>query len=196
MKFRKLLEERKAAIVKRWLADVLATYPDDASAVFKRQKDPFANPIGHSLREGTREILDALCSEADCDTTKLDKIREHLHEIVKIRAVQEFSASHAVRFVFQLKDAVRAELAAPIKGMTLENAGGKDSQLASDMAKDLAKLEGQVDEIALAAFDIFVKNREQVYELRVNEAKRRVSWVIDKLNKRGIDPDLSRVNNG
>jgi hypothetical protein len=169
MTFRELLQENKDVIVQRWLDDVLATYPEASSAAFARQKDPFANPTGHSLRVGTRGIFEALLDGADAE-----KIRQHLHEIVRIRAVQEFSASEAVRFVFHLKAAVRAEL----------TKASRDRRFSSE----LAEFEDQIDRIALVAFDVFVECREQVCELRVNEVKRRVSWVVDRMNRRGLDP--------
>jgi hypothetical protein len=118
---------------------------------------------------GTRGIFEALLDGADAE-----KIRQHLHEIVRIRAVQEFSASEAVRFVFHLKAAVRAEL----------TKASRDRRFSSE----LAEFEDQIDRIALVAFDVFVECREQVCELRVNEVKRRVSWVVDRMNRRGLDP--------
>jgi hypothetical protein len=178
MTFRELLQENKDAIVQRWLEDVLATYPgESAAAFFGRRKDPFANPVGHCLRVGTRGIFEALLDGMDAE-----KIRQHLHEIIKIRAVQQFSASQAVCFVFHLKEAIRAELG---KAVT-------DPRFSSE----LAKIDGQIDRIALVAFDVFVQCREQVCELRVNEVKRRVSWVVDKMNKRGFDPESARVKSG
>ena len=174
MKFEELLQKHKDAIVGRWLDDALATYPENSAGAFRRQKDPFANPVGHSLRVGTRGIFEALLDGMDTE-----KIRPYLHEIIKIRAVQEFSASRAVGFVFHLKEAIRAEL-----GKT-----AADPQFACE----LAKLEGQIDRIALAAFDVYVQCREQVCELRINEVKRRVSWVVDKMNQGGVDPDLARI---
>ena len=154
-----LLREKRDAIVKRWLEDVLSTYSPDASAAFGREKDPFANPVGHSLRVGTQGIFEALLNGRDAE-----EIRRHLQGIVKVRAVQEFSASQAVGFVFRLKEAVRAEL----------------GKLARDprFSSELTEFEREIDEIALAAFDVFVQCREQVYELRVNEVKRRVSGLL------------------
>lgn len=169
MTLREHLAKNRDAIVKRWLADVLATYPGDSAAVFERQKDPFANPVGHSLRVGTQGIFEALLEDMDAE-----KIRHHLDEIIRIRAVQQFSASQAVSFVFGLKQAIRAELGKEVS----------DAQYSSE----LAEIDGRIDRIALAAFDIFVQCREQVYELRVNEVKRRVSWIVEKLNER--EPDL------
>jgi hypothetical protein len=53
----------------------------------------------------------------------------------------------------------------------------------------LAEFERRIDATALVGFDIFVRCREQLYELRLNEAKRRVSWVIKKMNERGDGPE-------
>ncbi len=165
-----LLRNNKEAIVQRWLDGALATYPDAAAAAFGRQNDPFANPVGHSLRAGTRHIFEALLDGMDAE-----EIRRSLHEIVKIRAVQQLSASQAVGFVFHLKQAIRVELGDAVR----------DPQLSSE----LAELEGQIDRIALAAFDLFVQCREQVHELRINEVKRRVSWVVERLNSGEPGPD-------
>lgn len=175
MTLRDQLREGKEAVVRRWLDDALDVYPEQASAAFQRQQDPFANPVGHSLRTGTVGILEALLDGMDAE-----KIHECLHEIIRIRAVQQFSASSAVSWVFALKGALRAEL------------GGAAAD--PRHASELAEIEGQVDRIALAAFDIFVECREQVYELRVNEVKRRVSWVVEKMNERHPDSELAPVD--
>ena len=158
MTFGDLLQQKKTSIVCRWIEGVLATYPEGACAAFARQKDPFANPIGHSLRVGLPAVFDALLGGPD-----FQKIREHLHEIVKIRAVQQFSPSQAVGFVFQLKEAIRSEL---------RKATG-DPQF----AVELADFDTRVDQAALVAFDLLVQCRQRVTELRINELKRTVPWV-------------------
>lgn len=175
-----LLLKNQDAIVGRWLDHVLATYGADSSAMFKRQKDPFANPVGHSLRVGTQGIFETLLGGMDHGKIDIEKIRQYLHEIVKIRAVQKFSASEAVGFIFHLKEAVRAEL--------VEAAGDPR------FSDELAQFDRRIDRVALAAFDLFVQYREQVYELRVNEIKRRVSWVMDKMGQPDLDsqPDPSQ----
>ena len=172
--FEELLNNKKDAIVRRWLDDALAMYPKDSSAAFRRQKDPFANPVGHSLREGTQGIFGALLDGMDDE-----KIREHLRDIVKIRAVQQFSAAQAVGFVFCLRQAIRAELTAETRDPGFLAA--------------LEQLDAQIDQIALMAFEIFVQCREKVCELRVNEVKRRVSWVLDKMAQRSPDSELVQL---
>ncbi len=170
MTFAARLLKSKDAIVTRWLDDLLATYSEDSSALFRGQKDRFANPVGQNLRTATREIVEALLDGADDE-----RIGRHLHEIVKIRAVQQFTASGAVGFVFQLKEAIRAEL-------------GKEV-LEPGVSSELAGLEKRIDRMALVAFDIFVECREQVFELRVNEVKRSVSWAADRMKRRGVEPE-------
>ncbi len=120
MTFGELLRQNKDAVVQRWLEGVLATYPGNSPAALSRQKDPFANPIGHSLRVGTRGLFEALLDGMDAE-----KIRQHLDEIIRIRAVQEFSASQAVGFVFLLKEAIRAEL----------GKAARDSRFSSELAE-------------------------------------------------------------
>jgi hypothetical protein len=171
MTLRDLLRDNKDAVVERWLEDVLATYPGDAGAAFRRQKDPFANPVGHSLRTGTLRVFESLLDGIDDEA-----VRQDIAEIIKIRAVQQFSASQAVSFVFQLKAAIRAQL-----GTTVED---------PKLSVELVQLEEQIDRIALVAFDVFVHCREQVYELRINELKRNVSWVVERMNRRGNDTEL------
>ncbi len=167
-----LLRDKRDMIVQRWLDDGLATYPEDSVSAFKRQKDPFANPIGHSLRLGTRAIFDALLHGADSDA-----IQHHLNEIVKIRAVQQMTASEAIRFVFSLKQAVRAEL----------GHAARDPQIVGE----LEAFDCEVDRVALVAFDTYVQCREQVSELRISEVKRQVSWIIDRVNRRNTEPEMA-----
>jgi hypothetical protein len=172
-----LIQSRKEAILRRWLDDALASYAKDAAAAFKKQKDRFANPVGASLREGTRGILDALTGGSGPE-----EANQPLEEIVKVRAVQEFSPSEAVGFVFGLKAAVRAELGEEVEDRRL--------------APQWAEFQGRVDRTALAAFDIFVKFRERVCDLRVAEVKRRVSWIVDQFNRRGLSPEPAPADSG
>jgi hypothetical protein len=143
----------------------LATYSDDASAAFKRNKDPFTNPVGHALRVGTRAAVEALCDGKDAI-----EVCSCLDEVIKIRAVQEFSPSQALSFVFMLKQAVRSELQAEANG--------------SSFSGELAQLEERIDQVGLRAFDVFSGYRERVYELRINEVKRSVGDWIERMNRR------------
>jgi len=148
-----LLHKKKNAIHELWLDKTLDTYPADAAKFFKDQGNQFANPVGQTIAGGTAATLDALLAGADPEI-----ICSHLHDVLKVRAVQEFSAARAVGFVFLLKDAIHEELAR--------------EQFAIDQVAELQRLDRQIDQVALFAFDMFVKCREQVYELRLAEIKR------------------------
>ncbi len=171
MTFVETLEDQKEQIVARWLDEALSLYVKDASAAFGRQKDQFANPVGHRLREGTLAIFEAVLEGTDDE-----KIRQHLCEIVKIRAVQDFSPSSALGFILKLKEIVREETSRILGNV--------------EISSEHQQFERKVDDVVLMAFDVYVECREQVFEMRTNEMRRSVSWMVDKLNKRESDPAL------
>jgi len=159
MKFPSVLREKKAAVVERWFQLIVDTYPPDASQFLKKQGDPFANPVGNTIFKGIDELFDALVDGGG--PTMAAPI---LDQIIRIRAVQEFSPAQAVGFVFSLKEAIREEMAGE----------------APAFGKDLMALESRVDEMALLAFDIYMKCREKVYELKAMEAKNRTYFLLER----------------
>lgn len=166
MDLQEILRDRKAAIVRRWVEEVLATYPREGLILFREQQDPFANPVGHSVRTGTDRIVTALLEEGgEAD------IQQGLHDIISIRAVQNIPPSRAVGFVLGLKAVIRSELG--------------EAAAAAHLTADLQRLEARIDDLALAAFDIFTECRERIAQIRISEVKRQVSWVMEQLNRRG-----------
>jgi len=147
-----LLQKNGTAIKERWLDLTLASYRSDTAGFLLAQKDRFANPVGQTLAEETGAIVDGLFGEEDPGDLCL-----HLEEIIKIRAIQEFTPSEAVSFVFLLKDAIRGELAG-----LLHEAG---------IQAELKEIEDRIDQMVLFSFDIFVKWREQVYSMRLREIR-------------------------
>ncbi|MBU0740763.1 RsbRD N-terminal domain-containing protein [bacterium] len=147
-----LLQKKKKAIGERWLASLLATYGEDTAAFLRQQKNRFANPVGRTFADASRAILDEVLDGMDAAN-----LCAHLEEIIKIRAIQEFSPAAAVSFVFLLKDAVREEIG--------------DAAREPDILVELHEIETRIDQLALFAFDIYVKRREQVYSLRLREIR-------------------------
>jgi len=151
--FKNQLLEKKAAILKKWFDAVADTYPDNTSSFLKKKKAQFTNPVGYNLAEGLEGLFEALLQGVI-----LDKVSAFLDSIVRIRAIQEFTPSEAVAFVFQLKKIVRQEL-------------GSDVLQQQRMFEELAALDAAIDDLALFSFDIFMKCREKIYELKANEAR-------------------------
>jgi hypothetical protein len=167
---RDVLKESQSSIVERWLRDTLAGYQSSGAEFFQHTKDPFANPVGSALTRGMTAVLECLLTEKP-----IESVRGNLDEIVKIRAVQDFSPSQALSFIFLLKNAVRKEF------------GGRiDKQ---GLMAELAEFESRIDQVALLAFEIYVHCREQVYQLRVDEVKRSVSGIMTRFNRKGAKPD-------
>jgi len=173
-----LLLEHKDDIVDSWLEQTLASYHTDTALFLKRKNNRFANPVGNALRTGIQKIFEALLKDSDSE-----EVCSQLNEIIKIRAVQDFTPSRAIAFVFDLKKIIRSVL--------------KKELRAFEVRSDLDAFETRIDQVALFAFDIFVRCREQLYELRVDEVKRSVSTVFKRLERCGSpwDPNLDKSDN-
>jgi hypothetical protein len=144
---------KKSAILKKWFDAVADTYPDNTAAFLKKQKAQFTNPVGYTLSEGLEGLFDSLLKGMIPDTVSI-----FLDSIVRIRAIQEFAPSEAVAFIFLLKRIVREELGPDVPGQP----GLNDELLAFDSS---------IDDLALYSFDLYIKCREKIYELKANEAR-------------------------
>lgn len=143
------LTARRAAVLDRWFQAVLATYPEETARFLTGVGDPFANPVGHTLREGLGRLYDGLVAGAPAE-----EFSAAIDGIVRIRAVQEFKPSAAVGFVYSLREILRGELA----GCGL-------------VAAEQAALEDGIDRLALVAFDVYMQCREKIFAIRVREIK-------------------------
>jgi len=161
-RLRELLRDREDAIVGRWLDGALAAYPDEGAKAFARERNRFANPVGHSLRVGLHAVYTALVAG-----TNDAAIRDALDDILRIRAVQQMPAGTAVGFLFHLKELIRTELA---------GAGG------DRFRTELETLDRNIDHAALVAFEVYVAHRERLFELRMNEVKRTIPWMVGRVS--------------
>ncbi len=144
------LAPRKEAVVGEWLARTLRTYPDHTARFLLQDPDPFRNPVGQAFKHGLPALFDELTGAMDAA-----RIHSVLDELVRIRAVQDFTPSQAVGFVFLLKEVLREQGPMP------------------------DELEGRIDRLALAAFDLYAECREKITQIRVAEA-RRAAGAVDR----------------
>ena len=171
------LTGRKEAVVSQWLARALHTYPEHTSRFLHQEKDRFRNPIGHAFREALAALLDELLGGMNAG-----RITQVLDGIVRIRAVQDFTPARAVGFVFLLKGTIRDALHSPPHPTSLA-VGGEDKGEGGRRPDALTDLEDRIDEMALLAFDVFMRCREQLYEVRANEARRRLT-ILERMHER------------
>ena len=156
-----LLSKKKASVLDSWLDLILESYPPDSRRFFKQEKNRFANPVGFTISHEIEAIYEELVGETDCNV-----LAASLDNIIKIRAVQDFTPSQAVAFVFDLKKAIRDNLENELKG--------------KEVLEELLNLEAKIDETALIAFEIYMRCREKIHEIRVNEIKNRSSSILEK----------------
>ena len=147
-----ILNNKKEAIVRKWIDLILNSYPAEAANFLKLKKNQFGNPIGHTITTNAEKIFDELIN--DCD---FEKIKFLLDEIIKIRAVQSFSPSQALGFLFDLKKAIRDEFTSELSEKTISD--------------ELSKFDLLIDQMVLIGFDLYMGSREKVFKIRVNEIK-------------------------
>jgi len=155
MKLEELLEQKKKVIVDKWFDIVVDTYPTDTSRFLKSQKNPFSNPVGNTTQKSLAVLMDELLGKMDTDT-----INSFLDPIIRIRAIQDFTPSRAVSFLFSLKEIIRDQL----KDKDFDN---------NELLIELIQFDRKIDLIAMAGFDIYMKCREKIYDIKANEEKNR-----------------------
>jgi hypothetical protein len=106
MSLENFLEERKSAILERWFDLIVETYPTDTRRFLQKQKNRFANPVAHEISLGIEEIFNNILKGGNPED-----VSPFLDKIIRIRAVQEFTPSQALGFIFELKKLIREELA-------------------------------------------------------------------------------------
>ena len=161
MKIYDLLTEKKPLVLKQWLALILETYPAETTSFLKNQNAQTPNPVTQSIYEGIEGIFNGLVNEADAG-----KIDIYLDNIIRVRAIQEFSPSVAVSFMFSLKEVIRKVLEKEICDQK--------------MFKELLVLETRIDSLASTSFEIYMKCREKLYEIKANEVR---NWTYRALHK-------------
>ena len=175
MNLHQFLQDQKAALLKRWFNLIVETYPDETSRFLKYQKDRFANPVGHTLTQGLDQLYAEVVSGVDPE-----RAAPPLNDIVRIRAIQNFSPSQAVAFVFILKKVIREAL--------------KDEIRKPEILEDLLSVETRIDQLALQAFDLYMGCREKLYDLKTNELRRQTYRLLQRAKIIGDPPPDSDLN--
>ncbi len=162
MSLKELLEQKRKKIIKSWYDSILDTYPAQAAAFLRKNKNEFENPVGHRILEGVEGLLNELIEGFDSE-----RVKYFVDRIVRIRAVQDFSPSVAVNFVLSLKKAIRQNI---------------EKEWSPELLEEYFELEAKIDEIGMYAFDVYMACRERLYHLKVEEWKRRLFMLFKRYN--------------
>jgi len=161
MNLKELLVEKRSSITAAWFDAVVATYQEETRGSLQRKNAPFTNPVGFNTEQGLQGLFDGLLNGVMPSETS-----RFLDGIVRIRAVQNFTPSDALRFIFQLKEIVRTQF-----GDVMREPG---------RAEEVAAFESAVDELALFAFDLYMECREKIYDIKAKEARSMTFRLLQK----------------
>ncbi len=159
-----VLQRHRAAILQRWRETIMAEYAPDTARFLASHRDPFTNPVAAVIERALEGIIDWLIG-----TTGDEAMQDLLEELMRVRAVQGFSPSRAVGFVFALRSAIEETLS--------EN---------GEPAVHVSGIQSRIDELALRAFECYVDCREKISNIKMREVraeKERVERVIKAMNR-------------
>jgi len=154
---------RSEELARKWADLVLGTYPEQTQVVWRKNRDQFTNPVGDAILQSTSKLIPLLLTWNDAEA-----VAKALDQIVKIRAVQDFTPGQALSFVFLLKKLLRQEFTAELS--------------ARGALEELLRFETRVDNLAVIAFDLYVASRDQIARMRVEEVKRAHKNIVRRAN--------------
>ena len=134
------------------------SYPSETVEFFRHQRNKFANPVGAEISEAVGPLFDELCNG-----NNQQNMLSLLDKIIRIRAVQDFPPSGAVAVVLLLKKIIRDEMRKDID--------------TDGLLEDLLEFESRIDYCVLLAFDVYMKCREKIWEIKLDEFKKRPFFV-------------------
>jgi hypothetical protein len=163
MNFIDTLKQNKQKIIDHWFNRIVDTYPKDTARFLQKEQDPFANPVGNVTRNNMDALFDQLLQEKTDPQFLIDQV----DPILRIRAIQNFSASEAVGFILDLKPIVRHVIREQKFSLTLN---------------DYVAFEMRVDQLVLYAFDKFMSCKEKIYDLKANEVRNQSFEALERAN--------------
>jgi len=158
---KKTIKKNHDQLLESWFDATINTYPEESARILGKKSDRFDNPIGAVTRETLEDVLNLITEDFS-----RDGLEQALDPVIRIRAVQTFDPANAVSFVFALKE---------IGESVIEKA-------------DIINFYRLVDEMALAAFNRYMKCREDIFLLKATESKRRIHRAFERA---GLVAELS-----
>lgn len=158
MTLQHVLEQHRAEILDKWKALLIDSYPAETRRFLQRERDAFANPVGARFETSLEKVLDGFLDDMDPASWE-----GSLDDILRVRAVQDFSPSEAVGFLMGLKGVVRG---------AVEKSGENTTR------REILDFEARVDRLVLLAFDIYSGCRQELNDLRVKEVSRRTERLV------------------
>jgi len=168
MSLQDFLIQSRPTIIEKWRATLYTIYPPETVQFLQRQKNQFMNPVGIAAEECIAQLFEYLAQP-----NSQSQPPEALDYLLKIFSVQDLSPSSALRFLPELKSIV-------YKFVISE-------KITSELNEEFRRFEQRIDVLTLQAFDLYVKHREKVYELRAEALRRRYAKVLEREQPTVVD---------
>jgi len=167
-----LLQPHREVMAKRWADVVHGTYPFKTVGFLRTAGDRFTNPVGFCTIDTSKALMEAIFAQVPDEET----IKKAVGEIIRVRAIQDFSPETAVGIFFAMKDIVRDVVMS-----------AKDKP--ADCMTALWALESRIDAVALLAFGAYARSREALHRLRVEESQRKQAQLLRLAEKKAARSD-------
>jgi hypothetical protein len=160
----KFLKQNRKSILQKWFDQTINTYEPEMVRFLKREKNQFSNPVRNTIVTSLEKIFDGILNGIG--------VNEYhgLEEMIKLRAVQEFSPSEALSFLFDLKKIIRKELI---------NSDQKD-----EIITETCLFDEKFDTLFSLAFDVYSECRMKIHEIKLTEIKSRSQRAFEILQKK------------
>jgi hypothetical protein len=156
------LVQNKKSLVRQWFDMLAGTYPLETVRLLKKETSQFANPVGQTFLVAIGEILDEFLGQNSAEAMAL-----LLDKVIRIRAIQDFSPSSSLAFIFGLKTIAREVLEEDLTAGVVSR-------------EELSDFDLKVDGLALCAFDVYMRCRENLFEVRMTEVKNRTHRLLKR----------------
>ena len=160
----KFLKQNRESILQKWFDQTINTYEPEMVRFLKREKNQFSNPVRNTILTSLEKIFDGILNGIGVDEY------HGLEEMIKLRAVQEFSPSEALSFLFDLKKIIRKELI---------NSDQKD-----EIITETCLFDEKFDTLFSLAFDVYSECRMKIHEIKLAEIKSRSQRAFEILQKK------------
>lgn len=143
------LEVNKIALLEQWLDCALALFPE---------KMENSTPVAMMLSGSLEALLSGL------GESKIDS-QHALDDLTRLLAVQSMPPSRALSIFFELKLILRAIMMKTPVAVRLSQEALESCNL-------------RLDALTLEAFDSYMQHREKIYQLKVEEGRRRMFMAL------------------
>ena len=147
----KFLMQNRDSILQKWVDQTIKTYNPEMVRFLKKEINQFSNPVRNTILNSLEKIFDGLLNGLGVEEY------HGLEEIIKIRAVQDFSPSEALSFLFDLKKIIRTELI--------------NSDQKGDILSETCIFDEKFDTLFVLGFDLYNNCRKKIHEIKIAEIK-------------------------